>query len=461
VKSEQRSRKLTSWLLLLCAVMAGGLAAGVAPVAAKGVRVFGPKVISRGTPLPKRCERLRQETDTMLAADPADARHLLATWDVDAHHSNVTAVSRDSGKTWKLAPVPGISKCTGGASDEVVDPFVAIGAGGRALFTSLPLSVSGFLTNRSPDGGSTWSAPSVADPSAGLTDDLPSLVADPDEPLRAFLTWSHFDYTGNVQTGGDARLAQSTDGGVTWGAPSEIRSSPAGKAIVESRLQLLPDHTLLDVFGEPPAQPPTAVEQMYATRSSDSGQTWSSPVRIGQVAQDPIRDPDSGKPIYTFCCLFSVAARGQNAYLAFTKVAGVHSGKVFVAHSANGGQSWAKPRAVTSIKAQTLIPTVAVADDGTVGLTWYDFHRDKRHDKPLTTDYWFAYSGDHAKHWHRSHLGGPFDLRSSPRKDRPVGVYEGLTGLEHGFASTFIQATPQAKLGPDDVFFARLALPRP
>lgn len=454
-------RKLTTWLFLLCASVLSGWAAGVAPVAAQGVRVFGPKVISRDTPLPKRCDGRRQETDTMLAADTADGRHLVATWDVDAHRSNVTAVSRNSGKTWKIARVPGISKCTGGVSDQVVDPFVAIGAGGRALFTSLPLSVSGFLTNRSGSGGSTWSAPSVADPSAGFTDDLPSLVAHPTDPMRAFLTWSHFDYTGNVQTGGDARFAGSTDGGATWGAPVEIRSSPPGKAIVESRLRLLPDQTLLDVFGEPPAQPLTAVEQMYSTRSSDSGQTWSPPVRIGQMAQNPIRDPDSRKPIYAFCCLFSFATRGQNAYLAFTKVAGVDSGKVFVAHSANGGQSWGKPRAVTSIRAQTLIPTVAVADDGTVGITWYDFRHDKRHDKPLTTDYWFAYSRDRAKHWHRSHLGGPFDLRSSPRKDRPVGVYEGLTGLKHGFATTFIQAKPKAKLGADDVFFARLALPKP
>src|SRR4051794_4794900 len=225
---------------------------------AKPVHASGPKVISRDPPLPASCDGLRQDTDTMIAADPNDRRHLVATWDVDDHKANVTAVSRDGGGTWKIAKIPGISKCTGGVSDEVVDPFVAIGAGGHALFTSLPLSVSGFLTNRSPNGGSSWSAPSPADPQAGFTDDLPSLVADPENTSRAFLTWSHFKYTGDVQTGGDARFARSTNGGKSWSKPTEIRTSPQGRATVESRLELLSTGTLLDVFGEPPAQPFTA-----------------------------------------------------------------------------------------------------------------------------------------------------------------------------------------------------------
>jgi hypothetical protein len=426
------------------------------------VRVSGPKVISRDTPLPASCDGLRQDTDTMIAADPGDRKHLIATWDVDDHKANVTAVSRDGGKTWKIAKVPGISKCTGGVSDQVVDPFVAIGAKGHALFTSLPLSVSGFLTNRSPNGGATWSGPSPADPQAGFTDDLPSLVADPGNANRAFLTWSHFQYTGDVQTGGDARFARSSDGGKSWSKPVEIRNSPQGKAIVESRLELLSGGTLLDVFGEPPAQPVTAVQRIYATRSSNVGHTWSKPVQIGQVAQSPILDPDSGKPIYEFCCLYGVAtAPNDHAYLAYTKVAGAHSGKVVVARSKDGGKSWGAPHAVVSLPAQTLIPAIAVADDGTVGVTWYDFRHDKTGDKPLTTDYWFAYSRDGGRHWHRSHLAGPFNLRSSRRTERPVGVYEGLAGLRHGFAASFIQAKPRAVNGAEDVFFAKVTPPKP
>jgi hypothetical protein len=169
----------------------GVLAAAVVVISsasARGVHVIGPRVISRSTPLPESCNGLRQDTDTMIARDPNNRKHLVATWDVDDHKSDVTAVSRDGGKTWKTATVPRISKCTGAVSDQVVDPFVALGAQGHAFFTSLALSVSGFLTNRSPNGGATWSSPSPVDPTAGLTDDLPSLVADPNRAKRAFLT---------------------------------------------------------------------------------------------------------------------------------------------------------------------------------------------------------------------------------------------------------------------------------
>jgi hypothetical protein len=449
------TRTAGALLLLLSLAVVSDASAGSA-------HVVGPTVISRNTPLPETCDGLRQDTDTMIAADPGNRGHLIATWDVDDHKSNVIATSFDRGKTWKIATVPGVSKCTAGTSEQVVDPFVAVGTQGRALFASLPLDVSGFLTNRSADGGSTWSAPSPADANAGLTDDLPSVVADPNDPKRAFLTWSHFSYTGDVQTGGDVRFARSADGGKSWSKPVEIHESPEGKAIVESRLQLLSNGTLLDVFGEPPAQPVTAVQQIYATRSNDVGHTWSQPVRIAKVAQSPILDPDTDKPIYEFCCLYSSATAPNNdAYLAYTKVAGARSGEVFVARSQNGGRSWAAPRAVVRLPAQTFMPAVAVADDGVVGVTWYDFRRDEPGDNTLTTDYWFAYSRDRGKHWHQSHLGGPFDLHSSRRTQRPVGAYEGLAGLEHGFAATFIQAKPQARLGSEDVFFARIATPVP
>ena len=39
-------------------------------------------------------------------------------------------------------------------------------------------------------------------------------------------------------------------------------------------------------------------------------------------------------------------------------------------------------------------------------------------------------------------------------------MYEGLAGLPRGFVTTFIQASPRARFGSEDVFFARVTLPR-
>ncbi len=398
----------------------------------------------------------------MVAADPNQPRHLVATWDQDDHKSNVVATSRDGGKSWRISTLPGISKCTGGSSDQVVDPWVSIGANGSGYFASLPLSVSGFLVSRSLNGGRSWSTPTTADPQAGLTDDLPSVVADPHRRGQVFLTWSRFTYTGSVQTGGDARLSRSVDGGKSFSHSVIIHSSPTARAVIESRLAVLSNGALLDVFGEARAQPITAPQQTFATRSTDHGRTWSRPVHITTVGQNPILDPDSGKPQYDHCCLFGFAA-GPNgrAYLAYTDVTGARSGRVLVSSSTNGGKSWRRPRTLARLYAQTLLPAVAVADDGTVGITWYDFRNDKPGDNALTTDYWFAYSRDGGQRWHERHLAGPFDLRTSRRTGRPVGVYQGLAGLRHGFAATFIQANPRARYGSEDVFFARITPPAP
>jgi hypothetical protein len=442
--------------LTLCMPVHGGSGA-----MAKGFRVYGPKILSRDTPLPAACDGLRRETDTMIAVDPRRARHLVATWDQDEHKSGVVASSRNGGRTWRRSSVPGISKCTGGASEQVVDPWVSVGRKGVAYFASLPLSVSGFLVNRSPNGGSSWSAPATADPSAGQTDDLPSVVADPRRSRRVLLTWSRFTFSGSVMTGGDVRFSRSGDGARTFSTPVVVHPSPAGKLPIESRLTLLSHGKLLDVFGDAPTAPVTAPQEVFATRSADGGRTWSSPVRIATVPQDAILDPDSGMPRYEFCCLFGVAkGRRDRVYLAYTKNAGTRSGRVLIARSKNGGRRWRRPRTIARVAAQTLEPAVAVAGDGTLGVTWYDFRNDKAGDVPLTTDYWFAYSRDGGRRWKRRHLAGPFDLRTSSRAGRPLGVYQGLAGLPHGFAATFIQAQPQARHGTEDVFFARVTTPR-
>ena len=55
-------------------------------------------------------------------------------------------------------------------------------------------------------------------------------------------------------------------------------------------------------------------------------------------------------------------------------------------------------------------------------------------------------------------MAGPFDLRSAPavRFGPFIGDYMGLVGLPDGFGALFVQAAPQAKNGPTDVFFEKI-----
>src|ERR1700716_300466 len=105
--SPQRSTARACWTGSRLIALVLSLVLFAAPRAmASGVSIDGLKIISRNTPLPSSCDGLRQETDTMIAVDPDRPRHLIATWDQDDHKSNVTASSRDGGKSWRISSVP-------------------------------------------------------------------------------------------------------------------------------------------------------------------------------------------------------------------------------------------------------------------------------------------------------------------------------------------------------------------
>jgi hypothetical protein len=61
---------------------------------------------------------------------------------------------------------------------------------------------------------------------------------------------------------------------------------------------------------------------------------------------------------------------------------------VAIARSADGGSTWSDPVLVNHLAptAQAFLPAVAVADNGTVGVLFYDFRNDILKDPPLSTD---------------------------------------------------------------------------
>jgi hypothetical protein len=124
---------------------------------------------------------------------------------------------------------------------------------------------------------------------------------------------------------------------------------------------------------------------------------------------------------------------------------------------------------------------VAVAADGAVGVTYYDFRNDCPGDGELTTDVWFSHSHDRGATWdvdqrsgEAEHVAGPFDMRSvfdptSPETAFGLAAFNGLAALPRGFAASFVQALPGAGADcvgggctlepPTDVFFARVFVP--
>jgi hypothetical protein len=109
-------------------------------------------------------------------------------------------------------------------------------------------------------------------------------------------------------------------------------------------------------------------------------------------------------------------------------------------------------------------PDLAVAGNGAVALRFYDLREDKAGDEALSTRSWLRVSRRGKGFGREVPLGGVFDLRTAPvatglTPGRFLGEYQGLVGVQGGFAVLFAEGQPEAQVGATDGFFSRVDLP--
>ena len=101
---------------------------------------------------------------------------------------------------------------------------------------------------------------------------------------------------------------------------------------------------------------------------------------------------------------------------------------------------------------QAFSPTVAVRDDGTIGVTYYDFRNNTPDPTTLPTDLWLTQSSDGVT-WRESHVSGPFDLSIAPfALGLFLGDYHGLTSVGGAFVPFYVQTNNGNLANRTDVF---------
>jgi hypothetical protein len=209
-------------------------------------------------------------------------------------------------------------------------------------------------------------------------------------------------------------------------------------------------------------------------RSSDRGQTWTPPIRIATQQPVAVTDPDTGKPVVTASPLDDVAGDPRNGNLYAVWEDGRFNGRqhqaVAFSMSTDGGLTWSEPIQINQTPTdiapgnqQAFLPTIQVAMDGTVGVTYYDF----RFNDPLPglpTDYWFvhAHPADpgslaNPSNWaHELRLtNSSFNMERAPKLTRGlfVGDYEGLAVAGNKFLAFWAQP---GETDPANIFFRRI-----
>jgi hypothetical protein len=195
-----RIRQLTRPAILVASVVAFALA----PTASANRATVGPlEPVSGASPFAGNCgvpgsPYRAAEVEPHLAVDPDKPRRLVGVWQQDrlptgGALSNVTASSRNSGRTWRQALVPGLSRCTGGDYERATDPWLAFAPEGTTYLASLPgsgaLPGSAMIVHRSTNGGRSWSEPVFADRRSDVVafNDKETLTADPFRAGSAYM----------------------------------------------------------------------------------------------------------------------------------------------------------------------------------------------------------------------------------------------------------------------------------
>jgi hypothetical protein len=407
------------------------------------------------------------------------------------------------GATWS-ATYPHFTFCGGGTTanggdfQRASDPWVTFAPNGTAYFISLsitfvgPASATGtaILVSKSVDGGDSWSEPVTlvrdtgnADVAPFFFNDKESITADPFDSNYVYAVWDRLRKPGDAQSinaehswafRGDTLFSRTTDGGKTWEPPRVIYERTSLTGTIGNQIAVLPDGTLVDIFdfaqGSGKNFPGFDIQ---VQRSTDHGATWSEPIEVAPERAVRVFDPDTGTSVRAGGGLPDIAvdlnrasAGHGNLYavwgdsLGSGKKPDLHSTIVFT-QSTDGGLTWSPLARIdrSPDDVQAFTPSVHVASDGTVGVTYYDF----RHNTPdtgLPTDQWFIHCHPTADctdpaNWAENHVDGPFDIENAPVAGGYfLGDYEGLDAIGTTFASFFTKTTATDK---DNTYLARIS----
>jgi hypothetical protein len=404
------------------------------------------------------------EVEPYLAINPVNPNNMIGVWQQDRWTNGGSrgvagAYSMDGGGTWTKVTAP-FSRCSGGNAanggdyERATDPWVSFSPDGTAhqvalAFNSQANADNAILVSRSTDGGRTWSnAITVRRDGAQAFNDKEAITADPTDARYVYVVWDRL--AGN---NGPTWFARTVNGGATWEPAREIYNPSATGQTINNQIVVLPDGTLILFFTEIAGAGP----QLRIMRSSDKGATWSAPITIAAHQGNGTVDPETGTPIRDGSILGAIAA-GKNGTLAAVwqdaRFAGGARDGIAFARSTDGGLTWSAPARVNGNPAvPAFLPTVAIRDDGVIGVSYFDFRSNTADPNTLPTDTWLATSNDSVT-WQERAAAPAFDYATAPLAGASyfLGDYSALAATHATFVSFNGRTTGTTTSNRSDIF---------
>jgi hypothetical protein len=411
------------------------------------------------------------EVEPWVDVNPSDRANIAGLWQQDRWSNGgsrglVAGVTFDGGTNWTSVVIPKGSRCSGGSYDRTSDPWLSFAANGDLYAISLALShdaaVSAILVNRSTDGGLTWSDPTtlIRDTKAETFNDKQAITADPTDADYAYAVW---DRRRVEDAGSNIMFSRTTDGGTTWEAARAIYAPTAQEQPVGNQIVVQPNGTLVDIT----ELDKSTGDLVAVLRSTDKGATWSAPTTVAVQRPVGVRDPDTKTAVRAGAGLpeIGVDPVSGRLYAAWmdSRFSRGAIDEIAVSFSNDGGLSWTTPIKVNKtptslplLNRQAFTPSIDVAANGAVAVSYYDFRRNTSA-AGVPTDYWLVHCHSgcaNRANWSETHVSGSFNIKRAPVAGGYfLGDYQGLVAVGTGFRAFF--ARP-ASTDRASVYFAKV-----
>jgi len=248
--------------------------------------------------------------------------------------------STDGGTTWggaqKLTWNSGISAA----------PAVAVDSSGAVHVVWSDDTPGNYAVyyRKSPDGGTTWSAPRRLTWSSGESS-WPAMAVDSSDSIH--IVWS--DYTSGVS---EIYYKRSTDDGLTWGPAKRLTwtsGSSGAPALAPGSANAV--HVVWEDYTP-------GNQEIYYMRSPDGGSTWGAPQRITWTSTKS----------YTP----AVAAGSGNAVDVVWEDSMAGNAEIYYKRSTNGGTTWSPGQRLTWTPGNSSNSIIGIDSSGVIHVVWYD-----------------------------------------------------------------------------------------
>lgn len=176
-------------------------------------------------------------------------------------------------------------------------PVPAVGAGGRVVIAWWSYSMGAIMCDISTDQGWTWGTDRIVQDltffpqeiNGGiLTFGFPALMADVSGGAyngRYYCVFVDYAADGFL----DLYMTRSTDGGETWSPRQRLNDDPLGNSLDQFKpwVSVNPDGVVSVAFYDRRLDPNNLNFDMYVTHSFDGGDTWTPNQRVSEVSSSP------------------------------------------------------------------------------------------------------------------------------------------------------------------------------